>query len=233
MEKYIKKCLASLRSRHIKGNFAADFSQACDIALDLIPAEAVVGLGDSSTVRRIGLLDRLKERETTVLNPFATHDVETAPEAAYEYTEKTSRQASVCDVFVTGTNALTQDGRLVNVDAAGNRVAGMFWGHPLSIIIIGRNKVVENLDEAFKRIRQTIAPNHTFLKSGDDEENKPDIPCARSGQCRDCRSPNRACNVFTIIESKPLRTELHETRAVAKGVESAEEMSLSGNWRKH
>jgi len=209
MDTKFEMCLSSLRSRHMNGIFAETSEEATDKALTLIPQHATVGLGDSSTVRRIGLLERIKEKDIRVLNPFKPQDPTIDPKEAYDYTEKTSREATVCDVFLTGTNAITQDGKLVNVDATGNRVAGMFWGHPISIIIVGKNKIVKDLDEAFNRIRNTIAPNHSFIKSEESGGRKPKMPCASTGQCNDCRSSDRACNVFTIIENKPLRTDLN------------------------
>lgn len=209
MDFQIETCLASLRSHHMNGIFAESPEEAAEKALGLIPQHATVGLGDSSAVRTIGLLERLEKKDIRVLNPFKLQDPNIDPEEAYEYTERTSRDATLCDVFLTGTNAITQDGKLVNVDAVGNRVAGMFWGHPVSIIIVGKNKIVKDLDEAFDRIRNTIAPNHSFLKSADSGGKKPKMPCATTGQCDDCRSIDRACNIFTIIENKPLRTELN------------------------
>ena len=209
MDKQIEKCLASLHSRNINGIFAANSKDATQKILSLIPQDAVVGIGDSSAVRQLGLLQRLKERRIKVLNPFEPEEPQIDSKEAYEYTERVSRQATLCEVFLTGTNAITQDGRLVNVDAAGNRVAGMFWGHPISIIIVGRNKVVRNLDEAFGRIRSIIAPNHTYTKTAGSGGRKLKIPCAKTGKCKDCRSSDRVCNIFTIIEGKPLRTNLN------------------------
>jgi len=209
LDPQIEKCLKSLHSRYISGYFSEDLDDAAEKVLELIPIGSIVGLGDSSTVRRLGLLEKLEENEIKVLNPFKAHDAQIDPAEAYEYTEKTSRAATLCDVFLAGSNAITQDGRIVNVDAAGNRVSGMFWGHSLSIIVVGRNKIVKDLDDAFHRIRHVIAPNHTFIKTTGAGGDPPKIPCAKTGECKDCRSPQRVCNVFTIIESKPLRTTIN------------------------
>ena len=122
--------------------------------------------------------------------------------------ERLRKETTLSDVFLTGTNALTQDGRLVNVDAVGNRVAGMFWGHPLSIIIAGRNKIVRDLDEAFHRIRNIIAPNHFKIRAALGGR-KRETPCVVTGECNDCRAKDRGCNIFTVIESKPSQTNLN------------------------
>jgi hypothetical protein len=209
MDMQIEECLASLRSRHMNGIFAENSEVACRKILDLIPQNAVVGIGDSTAVKQIGIVPALVERGTKVLDPFESKDSQIDPKEAYKYTERVTKEATLSDVFLTGTNALTQDGRLVNVDGNGNRVAGMFWGHPISIIVVGKNKIVRDLDEAFHRIRNTIAPNHTYIRTAASRGRKLRIPCAETGECRDCRSSDRVCNIFTILEGKPFRTDLN------------------------
>ena len=151
----------------------------------------------------------MKTRGTRILNAFIPKGAEIDSEDFKQWRERINQEATLCDVFLTGTNALTQDGRLVNVDARGNRVAGMFWGHPLSIVVVGRNKIVRNLDEAFDRIKNVIAPTHFHIRSGEMGGRKRETPCVATGRCTDCRSRDRGCNVYTIIEGKPAGTDLH------------------------
>ncbi len=209
MDLQIERTLASLRKRRINGIFAQNNEEACQRILNLIPADAVVGIGDSTTIRQLGVLTELGKRGTKVL---MAHDPQLA-HVHHEDLEKVRidilRQATVCDVFLTGTNALTEDGRLVNVDATGNRVAGMFWGHPISIMVVGKNKIVGNLDEAFDLVRHIIAPNHIYIKSAELGRKKVRTPCAKTGECSDCASSDRRCNIFSIIEGKPKRTEIN------------------------
>jgi hypothetical protein len=207
MEPQIEKTLASLRSRHINGIYAADSTEACQKILSLIPKEAIVGMGDSTGVRQLGVLQVLKSRGTNILNPFDIK-VSELTQAVEGRRKEISKTATLCDVFLTGTNAITQEGRLVNVDATGNRVAGMFWGHPTSIIAVGRNKIVKDLDEAFGRIRTIIAPMHFWLRT-ELGGRKRKIPCASTGECSDCRATDRGCNIFTVIEGKPYQTDLN------------------------
>lgn len=206
MEPQIEKTLASLRSRHINGIYAADSTEACQKILSLIPKEAIVGMGDSTGVRQLGVVQVLKSRGTNILNPFDIK-VSKMTQAAEGRRREMSKAATLCDVFLTGTNAITQDGKLVNVDAVGNRVAGMFWGHPTSIIAVGANKIVKDLNEAFQRIRTIIAPMHFRLRT-ELGGRKRKIPCAATGECSDCRATDRGCNVFTIIEGKPYQTDI-------------------------
>jgi len=209
MDQQIAKALSSLHARKMKGIFAEDEQEANRQILDLIPPDAIVGIGDSTSMRQLGILDLLRERGTKILNPFEPKPKEME---ILDYGRERAgimREAALCAVFLTGTNALTEDGRLVNVDAVGNRVAGMFWGHPLSILVVGRNKIVRDLDEAFERIRKTIAPTHFHIRTSELGGKRRATPCVATGKCNDCRSEDRGCNIFTIIEGKPAQTALH------------------------
>jgi hypothetical protein len=209
MDTNIEKILSSLRSRHIKGIFAEDYEEANQKILTLIPLNAIVGIGDSTSMRQLGILQALGERGTKILNPFEPKGEEISVENFRQRRARVVKDATLSDVFLTGTNALTQDGKLVNVDATGNRVAGMFWGHPLSIIVVGTNKIVKNLDEALQRIRNIIAPSHFRIRAGELGGRKRETPCVVTGKCNDCRAVDRGCNIFTIIEGKPSQTDLN------------------------
>ena len=125
MDAQIQHCLTSLQSRRIKGIFAKNLKEGCEKILDLIPADAVVGIGDSTGIKQLGILQMLKDRDTKVLNPFETQGNTPGTKEAEEARMRIQKEASICDVFLTGTNAITHDGRLVNMDSTGNRVAGM------------------------------------------------------------------------------------------------------------
>lgn len=205
----IEEVLTSLRSRHINGFFSENAEDAKQKVMSLISQDAVVGIGDSTTAKQLGIVKALKERGTKVLDPFETKKSKRGPNDALRRHRNILKKATVSDVFLTGTNAITQDGKLVNVDAVGNRVAGMVWGHPTSIIVVGRNKIVKDLDEAFYRIRKIIAPNHVRIRSVELGKKPSKTPCAVTGECRDCRARDRICNIFAIIEGKPFFTDLN------------------------
>lgn len=209
MDNQIEKTLSSLKSRHINGIFAEDSGDAGQKILDLIPMHAVVGIGDSTAVNQIGIPQTLKKRGNKVLDAFEPRGSQVNSKDNPQSWQIVVKEATVCDVFLTGTNAITKDGRLVNVDATGNRVAGMFWGHPTSIVVVGRNKIVKDLDEAFHRIRNIIAPNHIHIRSAELGGRRFGTPCVVTGECSDCKTTDRACNIFTIIEGRPFLTELN------------------------
>lgn len=209
MDAQIRECLAALKSRHIKGVFAENLDEGCQRILDLIPQDAVVGIGDSTGVRQMAVIARLNVRGTKLLNPYDPQ-ANISDLAKYgEMRRRLLREATVCDVFLTGTNAITLDGRLVNMDANGNRTAGMFWGHSISIVTVGRNKIVKDLDEAFERVRKVIAPNHVRIRAVELGGRTRNTPCAQTGECSDCRSSDRICNILTVIEGKPASTDLN------------------------
>jgi hypothetical protein len=203
MDEEIERTINSLVSRRFCAVFAENAVDAKNKILDLIPKNALVGVGDSTTVAQIGVKEELKKRGTKMLDAFDRERVYVNLRDYEERHFKMIKDSTICDVFLTGTNAVTRDGRLVNVDGSGNRVAGMFWGPRASIIVVGSNKIVKDLDEAFHRIRTIIAPNHISIGLVGLADRRYESPCAATGVCSDCRSRDRICNVFTIIEGKP------------------------------
>lgn len=201
MKQAISSALKALNSRRLGGIYARNGAEAVDKILALIPKDAVVGIGNSVTLNQIGIVQALKERGNKVHDGFERG-------ISIELHKQRLKESISCDVFLTGTNAVTMDGRLVNVDATGNRVAGMFYGHSKSIIVVGRNKLVEDLDAAFYRIRYFIAPSHQRTRASLSGRSLK-TPCATTGSCHECRSNDRICNIFTVIEAKPLDTEVH------------------------
>jgi hypothetical protein len=112
------------------------------------------------------------------------------------------RRQLTCDLFLTGTNALTMDGCLVNIDATGNRAAAMFFGPDKVIVVAGRNKIVNgDIDDAVRRIKGCASPPNTRRLNFK-------TPCASTGLCSDCSSPDRICRITTIIDRKPRQTDL-------------------------
>jgi len=155
----------------------------------MIPEGAVVGFGDSLTLRQIGVLDALAKGNYTFLNPWR-------PGISVAENIRLKKRALTSDVFVTSTNALTLDGKIINVDGHGNRVAAMLFGPDKVIIVAGINKIVKDLEEALKKIRNKTAP--ATVKRHADFDPMP--PCGITGVCSDCSSPWRICNKTVIIE---------------------------------
>ena len=112
------------------------------------------------------------------------------------------RHELTCDLFLTSANALTADGRLVNVDGNGNRVAASIFGPKRVVFVVGRNKIVDGgIDAAIDRIkREACPPNCRRLNKK--------TPCAATGVCADCSSPDRICSVTVVMDRRPSRTDV-------------------------
>jgi len=111
------------------------------------------------------------------------------------------RQSLIVDLFITGTNAVTEAGHLVNLDMVGNRVAAMMWGPKNVLLVIGRNKITGDLEDAMIRIKTYAAPVNTM-----NLDKK--TPCRKTGICHDCSSPDRICNYWTIIEKSFIKKRI-------------------------
>jgi hypothetical protein len=185
----IQDMIGKLSANNISALYVKDKTQALEITLSMIPKGAVVGLGDSLTLRQIGLLDVLERGDYTLLNPWR-------PGTRVEENIRLKKRALTSDVFVTGTNALTLDGKIVNVDGHGNRVAAMLFGPDKVIIVTGVNKIVPDVPEALEKIRTRTAPANVRRHPDFD----PMPPCGTTGECTDCSSEWRICNKTVIIE---------------------------------
>jgi hypothetical protein len=105
------------------------------------------------------------------------------------------------DVFLTGTNAITEDGKLFNIDATGNRVGAMFIGPKKVLVISGVNKIVKDIQAAEERLRGWAAPQNA-------KRLNKKTPCTETGVCGDCSSPDRICNIYVSMAKRPTRTEI-------------------------
>lgn len=192
MEQIIKNTLECLRKNNFDAKYFENSKEAVQEILKEIKPEDIVGIGGSMTIKELQLDTLLKQRGNTV----HWHWLETTPEDM----NKARQSAAYSDVYLTSTNALTQDGKLVNTDGTGNRVAAMFYGPKKTIVVCGINKIVENVDSALERIEMNAYKNARRLKLN--------TPCAVNESCIDCSSPQRMCNITTIIRKKPMQKNI-------------------------
>jgi len=181
----IETTVQSLRANNFKVEYVEKAEDAIPVILDMIPMDASIEPAGSVSVGQLGLLDLLRERGNKGL------DFPKPGEFSFEQMRKDRR-----DVLLVSSNAVTMDGKLVNIDGIGNRVATMFFGVKQVVLLVGANKIVRNVEEALDRVQNTIAPIHAKYLGVN-------TPCASSGECCDCDSPQRICNITTIISRKP------------------------------
>jgi len=168
--------------------------EALQKALSIIPVEATVGVGGSVTIREIGLIQALTERGNRVIEHWN--------EALSKSQLRTIlKQELNSDVFLCSANAVTEDGKLVNMDGTGNRVASMIFGPQKVVVVAGKNKIVKDLDKALHRVKMIAAPMNSKRL------NRENNPCTKTGVCTDCDSESRICKVTTIIERRPTLTD--------------------------
>ncbi len=158
--------------------------------LNEIKQEETVGIGGSVTIQEMGILEELENRG----NQVYWHWKKDTQNAAFK--------AMSSDVYLTSTNAITMDGKLVNMDGNGNRVASMIYGHKDVYVVVGKNKICEDYDEAINRIRNIAAPKNAVRL-------KLNTPCAHTGKCNDCDSPQRMCKAEVILHRNPNSTNIH------------------------
>ncbi|MDD2335235.1 MAG: lactate utilization protein [Geobacteraceae bacterium] len=194
-----KKCLQAVESLK-KNGFSARYCTTGAEAADYILAEAgearSVGFGGSMSIKDLAVEPLLLEKGKELLNHGAPGLV---PEERLEI----MRRQLTCDLFLSGTNALTLSGALVNIDAIGNRVGSMFFGPRKVIVVAGRNKLVDgDIPTAIRRVKDWASPPNARRLNYK-------TPCAETGFCCDCTSPERICRVISVLERKPKFTDLH------------------------
>lgn len=186
----LEECRRALQRRGFDAHVADTPDAARELTLArIMPAvdAATISWGDSETMLASGVLDHL--RKTGGHRFIVTFD----PDLPRPRLIENRRRALLADLFFTGTNAVTADGRLVNLDMVGNRVAGLTFGPRKVVLYVGRNKLVPDLAAARARIRTLAAPANAIRHAIR-------TPCSRTATCQDCRSPQRICNVWTITE---------------------------------
>lgn len=180
----LEACAAALRRHHFEAEVVKDTETAFGVMKAVVEAERpqLVSFSDSTTMRATGIIEWMQDDgRLKVLDGF---------DASMPYDERLEirRQALLSDLFITGVNAVTAEGTLHWLDKVGNRIAPVAFGPRKVIIVAGRNKIVANRDEAEERIRTIAAPQNIARHPGFR------TPCAKTGVCSDCNSPDRVCN---------------------------------------
>jgi len=182
----------ALRGNGFRVVVASSKEDAVDKVLGLIRTEAKVGVGGSVTIRELGLIEALTRRGNSVVHHWL-------PGVSLRDWLPFMVEAHDSDVYLCSSNAVTEDGKLVNIDSTGNRVASMIFGPREVIVVAGRNKIVKDVDEGLKRLKEVAGPLNAK------RHNLIELPCVAAGVCTDCDSPKRICRVTTIMERAPNR----------------------------
>lgn len=185
IEKRVERTIAGLERNNINGFYVKDESQLLQRIKALVPEHSTVAVGDSVSLWETGIMDLLRNGNYNFLDKYREGITRDEKKELY-------RQSFSADSFLSSTNALTEEGELYNIDGNGSRVAAMLYGPEQVIIVAGINKIVKDLEEAEKRVRNYAAPL-------DAKRLHKKTPCASLGYCVDCKSEERICNGFVVI----------------------------------
>ena len=183
--------LKGLKSRNMSGYYAHTKEEALKIALELIPEGSIVTMGGAMSAREIGLVDALQEGNYTFIDRDNYEDKREAMLLAYQ-----------ADVFLSSCNAMTQDGVLVNIDGNANRVSAIAQGPKKVVMIVGMNKICDDVDGAMKRARNVAAPINA-------QRFGLQTPCTKTGTCMNCKSPDTICCQFLITRYSKHADRIH------------------------
>lgn len=175
------------------GYIVKTFKNSIDTKNELlkeIKADDTIGCGGSSTILELGIYEDLLERGNEVYWHWKAEDKKEA-----------LKKASFSSVYLTSTNALTEDGKLVNMDGTGNRVSSMIYGHDRVYFVIGKNKICKDYEAALDRIHTVASPKNAIRLNLN-------TPCRYTGKCIDCDSPDRMCKAEVILRRKPNGTNI-------------------------
>lgn len=204
-ESRARKVIGSLEKNDISAEYAVDRDEALAKVIEAIPKEATIGIGDSATLHQIGLFKWLEKEQRQVFNPFIW---DRDGRFVYPPTEQFEilRKALISDVYITGSNAITLDGKIVSIDGKGNRVAAMLFGPKKVILVIGANKIVNDIDEAMARLKIAAAMNakRHMSKHGGQASHLgiEKLPCFATGICGNCQSHYKMCRKTVIIDGQ-------------------------------
>lgn len=186
-EMKLNRLKENFKLRNIEVSFFETLDESKRHILNLIPEDCSIGIGHSATLQKMDLTHSLMDRGNTV------YDKELAETG--EECKALKKKALVTDWYITGSNAVSADGRIVNVDHSGNRAAAIIFGPDKVIIVVGINKIVDTLDEAIKRVKNIASPMNA-KRAGFNP------PCVALNKCVDCVSKERVCNSLSIIEGQ-------------------------------
>ncbi len=186
-----QKIIKGLQSRNMTGYYAKDRDEAKRIALSLIPEGSSVSMGGALSAHEIGLVDAVRSGDYRFIDRGAYADKRQAMLDAYD-----------ADWFLSSANAMTEDGVLINIDGNANRVSAIAQGPKHVLFIVGMNKVCSDVDGAMKRARNVAAPTNA-------QRFGLNTPCAKTGACMNCKSPDTICCQFLITRFSRHADRIH------------------------
>lgn len=194
MEERIREAIFNLQKNNMAGFYVESIQELLSLLSTLLVEEEKIGCGDSVTLEETGVFEYLRSGNFTFYDKHQPNL--TSEEKRVIYLKNFD-----ADTFFTGTNAVTIDGQLFNIDGNGSRVAPMIYGPKQVIVIVGVNKLVDTVEDAVYRTRQIAAPL-------DAKRLKKKTPCVKLGKCINCKHEQRICNDFVLISRQFLKNRI-------------------------
>lgn len=185
--------IKELNKRNIEGYFCESGKEAVDMILSMLPANASIGWGGSETIKECGLMDALRNGNYDLIDRSSAQ----TPEERREIYGKTV----MADAFLMSSNAITEDGELVNIDGASNRLACLLHGPKEVYVIVGMNKLTKDIPAAIGRIRNVACPANTLRLNRK-------TPCALTGKCGDCYGDESICSNIVITRRSSIKNRI-------------------------
>jgi len=191
-----EKIVRNLERRYMKGYYFEDPKDAVREICKLINEGDLVGLGGSETIIQTGLIDELRKMNIRLLDRYREG-------ISKDEVNTMRREGLLSDVFISSTNAITLDGKLVSEDGIGNRVACLIYGPKKVIVVAGMNKVVPTVEDAIRRIKSIAGPLDSIRVNVE-------TSCYHTGVCNEphCFPPKRICSQMVIIESSMIKDRI-------------------------
>lgn len=188
MDEHMKSdIIKNFKSRNIDVAFFETLEEVKDRIIELIPVGCSVGIGNSKTLKEMNISELLRNRGNIVFDKTLAD--------SKEESRQIKKKSLLADWYITGTNAISKEGHVVNIDHSGNRVAAMIYGPDNVIVVVGKNKICDTLDDAIQRARNISAPMNA-KRAGYNP------PCLQLKKCVDCKSEERVCFNLVIIEGQ-------------------------------
>jgi len=184
----LEQTIYNLRQNGFQVHLFKNTADAREAILQQIPLSATVGFGGSMTLFDMGIYEALEARGNSAF--WHWH------EKPGHHRKEVLRSAACADIYLSGINAITEEGRLINIDGNGNRLSGILYGHDRTILVAGVNKIVKNYEEALIRIKNIACPPNARRLGRK-------TPCAETGSCMNCSSPDRICTATLILDRQP------------------------------
>lgn len=179
-----KKVVENLKKRHFDAYYCDNAEETVKKVIELIPEGSTVSWGGSATLKELGLTTVFNEGNYNALDRDKAKDVHEMHEVF--------RQSFFADFYLSSANAISEDGVIYNIDRTGNRLAAICFGPKHVIIIAGVNKIAGSEDAALERARKVAAPINVLRLNAD-------VPCAKTGTCHNCKSPNSLCSKIMAL----------------------------------